>query len=143
MGGLDVLTAAPTLLADGHIAVIGRSGTLDMINTLLNGYALDWEEPLHGASIAAAAASCTHFFVSTTNELATYDAKSLMRVSTLPWVGGGLSAPVIGPAGHVYVAVSPNLWVFPPPTKSIADQVTGHTACDGLVGNSPGLYNKP
>ena len=139
----DILTAAPTLLADGHVAVIGRSGTLNIIDSLLNGYALEWQEPLNGASIAAAAASCTHFFVATTDELATFSAKNLMRVSTLAWVDGGLSAPVIGPAGHVYVAVSSNLWVFPPPKKSIADQVTGRTACDGLVGNSPGLSNKP
>ena len=140
MVGLDILTAAPTLLADGHIVVIGRGGTLNMIDGLLNP-SLEWREPLSGVSIASAAASCTHFFVATTDELATYDAKSLTRVATLPWVDGGLSAPVIGPGGHVYAIVSSNLFVFLPPIRSIQDQVTGRTACDGLAGDSPGKYH--
>jgi hypothetical protein len=143
VGTADPLTAAPTLLADGHVVVIGRSGTLNMINTLLNSY-LEWQEPLVGDSIASAAASCTHFFVATTNELATYDTKSKMRVATLPWVDGGLSAPVIGPAGHVYAIQSSNLWVFAPPIKPV--WLPAGTACDGVVnapGSSPGNYHDP
>ena len=140
VGTADFLTAAPTLLADGHVVAIGRSGTLNMIDTLINAF-LAWQEPLVGESIASAAASCTHFFVATTEELATYDAKSKMRVATLPWVDGGLSAPVIGPAGHVYAIQSSNLWVFPPPLKPV--WLPAGTACDGLVGNSPGNYHDP
>jgi hypothetical protein len=136
----DFLTAAPTLLRDGHVVVIGRSGTLNLIDTLVNPF-LEWQEPLAGGSIASAAASCTHFFVATTDELATYDAKSKMRVATLPWVDGGLSAPVIGPAGHVYAIQSSNLWVFAPPIKPV--WLPAGTACDGLAGNSGGVYANP
>ena len=59
---------------------------------------------------------------------------------------GGLSAPVIRPAGHVYAIASSNLesanlLVFPQPIKPIFDQGTAGTACNGVGGQSPGNYH--
>ena len=92
--------------------------------------------PLVGAFIASAAASCTHLFVATTDELVSFDVKNMMPVARVPWVGGGGAAPVIGPSGHVYAIASNSLFVFPPPLKSRVVSVSGRTACDQLVGTS-------
>src|SRR6185312_8470585 len=69
---------------------------------------------LPGQSMASAAASRTHVFVSTTGAFATYDAKTMAEVGNFPWVGGGLSPPAIGPSGRVYAIASNILFIFPP-----------------------------
>lgn len=71
--------------------------------------------PPYIESIASAAASRTHVFVSTAGAFLTYDANSMAEVARLSWVGGGLSPPAIGPRGHVYAIASNILFVFPPP----------------------------
>lgn len=108
------LTAAPTRLADGRLAVVSREGILSVF-TGIGRFATRTEIQLSGASIASAAASCKHIFAASADEFATFDAKTLERVASLPWVGGGLHAPIIGPLGHVYAIASDVLFVFPPP----------------------------
>lgn len=105
------ITAAPTRMADGRLAVIGRNGQVSIVS---NHSEVLWL-PLNGPSIASAAASCTHLFVSSTNELVTFDAKSMTPIARVPWTDGGRSAPIIGPQGHVYAMTNFGLFVFPPP----------------------------
>jgi outer membrane protein assembly factor BamB len=117
IGGLGTLTAAPTRLNDGRLVVIDRSGLI----TVLNGSSVVGQRQLAGESIASAAASCNHIFVANTNELATFDPKTLAQVASVPWTSGGLHSPIIGPSGHVYAIASNILYVFPPPWKPVWD----------------------
>jgi hypothetical protein len=75
------------------------------------------QDTLRGASIASAAASCAHLFVSSENELRTYDLSNMLVVSTLPLQKGGRHAPIIGPVGHVYAMTEFGLNVFQAPRK--------------------------
>jgi hypothetical protein len=127
--GLGTLTAAPTRLADGRLVVISREGRI----SVLSGGGITWQLQLVGQSIAAAAASCTHFFVSTTDEFVSFDVKTMLPVAKLIWVGGGLSAPVIGSGGYVYAIASDSLFVFAPPLYT-----SGITACDSPTTTRPG-----
>jgi hypothetical protein len=71
--------------------------------------------PCPGTTMARAAASRSHVFVSTTDALYTLDANAATSVSRFFWSGGGIWAPAIGPEGHVYAMASNVLFVFPPP----------------------------
>jgi hypothetical protein len=107
------VTAAPTVLFDGRSAVISRDGTL----TLIAGRTVTMQDPLNGASIASAAASCTHLFVSSENEFRTYDLTNMAVVASLPLQRGGRHSPIIGPGGHVYAMTEFGMNVFPAPRQ--------------------------
>ena len=115
VGTFDSLTAPPTRLADGGLVVVSRGGLMTVQRRHRT------QKQLVGESIASAAASCNYFFVATTQVFATFDAKTLMQVASVPWVDGGLHSPVIGPSGHVYSIASNTLHVFPPPRRPIGD----------------------
>jgi hypothetical protein len=115
LSGLGTLTAAPTRLSDGSLVVVSREGTM----TVQRGHRSQIQ--LVGASIASAAASCNHIFVATTEAFATFDVKTLTQLAFVPWVGGGLHSPIIGPSGHVYAIASNVLFAFPPPWKPVWD----------------------
>jgi hypothetical protein len=109
----DAITPAPTRMADGRLVTIARNGNL----AVSEGHSLVLQQRLNGESIASAAASCTHLFVSSTRELVTFDPKSMMPVARFSWAGGGRHAPIIGPLGQVYAMMNVGLFVFaPPPT---------------------------
>jgi hypothetical protein len=72
-------------------------------------------------------------FVSTTNGLETFDARTLAWVHSVPWAGGGLSAPVIGPSGHVYAIASGSLHIFPPPWRPVWDMSLPSCAIQGTL----------
>lgn len=130
VANLGPITAAPTRMADGRLVIVSRSGLM----TVLSNNSIAMQLPLAGHSIASAAASCTHVFVADTEEFVTYSARTLQPVARVPWVGGGLAAPVIGPSGHVYAIASNSLFVFPPPTTlSPLARLTGKTSCDRPV----------
>lgn len=112
-GSGSPITAAPTRLANGRLVAIARNGNMSMTE----GHSLVLERRLNGESIASAAASCTHLFVSSTRELVTFDATSMMPVARFAWTGGGRHAPIIGPSGQIYAMTKFGLFVFaPPPT---------------------------
>jgi hypothetical protein len=102
--------AAPTRMADGRVAVVDGAGGVVIVK---DGKPFNGMQGA-GRSIASAAASRTHLFVSGTDGFVTYDTNSLAEVARFPWVGGGLNPPVIGPKGHVYAIASNILFVFPP-----------------------------
>jgi hypothetical protein len=126
--GLDlgykyISRAAPTRLADGRVAIVLQEAGLLVVQGTQTQHVQVLVE-----SIASAAASRTHLFVSTASGFYTYDANTLKQVAKINWVGGGLNPPAIGPKGHVYAIASNILFVFPSPKQwpgggaTIADQ---------------------
>ena len=116
---------APTLLADGRVFVISRDGRVTSVLTHPE-RAVSQTGDARGHTIAPAAASCTHIFVSTTRGLTTLDAATLGFVAQFPIAGGGLSPPAIAPNGTVYAVAQNILLVFPPPRHRPSDTVTPH-----------------
>ena len=99
---------SPTILRNGKIAVMS-SGNV----AILNGGHLDTRLTFDDFSVAAAAASHNHLFVSTWHHLITYDSETLQVVGRYEWADGGLSQPVIGTQGNVYAIEGNKLYVFP------------------------------
>ena len=110
--GVLTLTAAPTRHKDGSLLVVGRGGYVVKL-----GVGTTWRKTLEGASIASAAATCTYVYINTTDGLYTFNADTMQQVARVFWGNhsGALSAPVVGPFGHVYAIVSNNLFVFEAP----------------------------
>jgi hypothetical protein len=101
---------------------------------MIRNYGVESITKLNGESIASAAASCTHLFVATTDELVTYDVTNMTPVATVPWFGGGRAAPVIGPTGAVYAIASDVLFVFAPPAqKGVRPGRPVSTSCNKRV----------
>jgi hypothetical protein len=110
--GVGAMHASPTRLADGRVVLVSTRGQITVLKSN-NKVAATLSAP--GRSMASAAASRNHFFVSSENGFVTFDAASVKEVSRVDWVGGGLNPPAIGPKGHVYAIASNILFVFPPP----------------------------
>jgi len=110
--GVLTLTAAPTRHKAGGLLVVGRNGYV-----VKSGGGLAWRKQLEGPSIASAVATCTHVYINTTDGFYTFNADTMQQVARVFWGNhsGGLSAPVVGPFGHVYAIVSNNLFVFEAP----------------------------
>src|SRR5262249_36213984 len=92
------ITAAPTRLFDGRLVVIDRGGLMSVVTLIgthvtRNGTKITAQSRLNGESIASAAASCTHLFVASRNEFATYDLKTMLPIARIPWTEGGRYAP--------------------------------------------------
>ena len=102
--------AAPTALGNSRYAIVHRTGGV----TIMRGAAIEKSAPFPGHSIASAAASNNHIFVSTATALHTFDKNTLELKGTFAWKQGGTSQPVIGPQGHVYAIAGDNILVFPP-----------------------------
>jgi hypothetical protein len=112
--GATTMTA-PTQLASGKVAVVTSGWEL----AILNGANVETKISLGSdASMASAAATRMHIFVSTDNALITYDANTLQEVGRFNWSGGGLWPPVIGPQGNVYAIVGSQMFVFPGPGQT-------------------------
>ena len=102
--------ATPTLAVDGSVVLITATGGV----VVLRDHAISSRLQLSGKSMARAAASRTHVFVATSDGLHTLDAGAQTELFTFPWVGGGGTAPAIGPDGRVYAMASNILFIFPP-----------------------------
>jgi outer membrane protein assembly factor BamB len=117
--GRGPILATPTRLADVRfVALESRpdgSAILVMKRSAPRVQVLS-RTSLPGQSLAAPAASRTHVFVSTAGAFHSFDAGTMSEVGRFSWVGGGLSPPAIGPAGHVYAIASNILFIFPPPS---------------------------
>jgi hypothetical protein len=107
------VTAAPTLLPNGLLAAVNRTGGL----SILYGPTVVMSDQLNGQSITSAASSCSHLFVAAENEFVSYDLNTLRPVTRLAWTGGGLHAPIISPDGHVYAITDRGLFTFFPPAR--------------------------
>ena len=79
----------------------------------------------NGETHTAIAASYTHFYVSESDALLTFDNPKFLLAGRFDWSGGGQNPPAIGPKGHVYAIANNNIYVFPPPKATPFDNVTG------------------
>lgn len=117
--------AAPTALGNSRFALVHRDGGV----TFVQGASTQKQVDLPGESIASAAASSKHVFVSTASALHTFDKATMAEVARFDWKRGGASPVAIGPQGHVYAIADDRLFIFSP----LGLQVTGTTS-----GNSTG-----
>ena len=74
-----------------------------------------------GETIAPAAVSHSHIFLSTTGAMRSYDARSPTLVGELSWFGSGQSSPAIAPSGRVYALASNILFIWPGPDTGTQD----------------------
>jgi hypothetical protein len=109
--GLGWIGATPTVAANGDVVLVDTGGDVSVLRdrTVVSRVSLP------GTTIARAAASRSHVFVSTYEALYTLDANGAESVFRFPWSGGGGWSPAIGPEGHVYAMASNVLFVFRPP----------------------------
>ncbi len=138
--GVQALHAAPTRLSDGRIVVVGARGRISVIKGTQIAATLN----APGRSIASAAASRNHLFVSAEGGFVTYDAATLAEVARVDWLGGGLNPPAIGPKGHVYAIASDILFVFPPPKlKGTKVATVGQPAGENIATNPEPMTTQP
>jgi PQQ-like domain len=108
--------AGPSVGADG-LLVVARAGAVSSIATHPDRQVVTKTPPLEAESIAPAAASRTHVFVSTVEVLVTLDAAGLnIAPERFYWNDGGLSTPGIGTDGRVYALAGDTLFCFAGPT---------------------------
>jgi hypothetical protein len=113
--------AAPTALGNSRFALVQRYGGL----TVMRGASVESSFRLRGHSIASAAASRNHLFVSTVSALLTFDKATLGGVAGFSWQRGGASPVAIGPQGNVYAIADDRLYVFP--ATAVTTQTTPDT----------------
>jgi hypothetical protein len=118
--------ATPTVIPGGRILVVNRAGRLTMIGTTPDRRVLA-QVALGAESIAPAAASRTHIFVSAADRLITLDAQSFQVIANFLWSGGGLSPPAIDDCGQVYAVAGDALFIFaaPPRQRPIVTSLCG------------------
>jgi hypothetical protein len=100
---------APSVTRDGRAVLVSGDGYL----TILQGTQIAAQIRIPSFSVASAAVSRTHVFVSTHDAFLSYDVNDLSEKGRINWVGGGTSSPAIGPNGAVYALASNILFVFP------------------------------
>lgn len=129
----DVHTlAAPTILRNGKVVVVTTNDNV----VVLNGDQIDTRIATDDFSMASAAASHNQFFLSTYHHFITFDSNTMEEVGRYDWPDGGLSSPVIGPQGNVYVISGNALYVFPGPGQTT-------TAKSGAGAEPPPVTQSP
>ncbi|HEU4826012.1 MAG TPA: hypothetical protein VFS85_06005 [Dongiaceae bacterium] len=113
--GIGRVFTAPSVTGDGRAILVSGDGEL----AVLQGAQVVSKTGITSGSIASAAVSRTHVFVSTYDAFLTYDVNNLAEVGRINWVGGGMSPPAIGPKGQVYAIAKNILFVFPGPKRVI------------------------
>ena len=112
--GIPFSGAGPSVGGAGLVTV-ARAGSVSSIATYPNRQVVS-EVPLRAESIAPAAVSRTHLFVSSVSALVTLDVSGLNVEAEFLWDGDGLSTPAIGSDGRVYAAAGDTLFCFAGPT---------------------------
>jgi hypothetical protein len=105
MGGPIIAPLART--ADSHLVVVRSFRT-----TIFEGGQPVATSDYPGETIAPAAVSRSHIFLSTTGSMRSYDARSLALVGELSCFGGGQSSPAIAASGRVYTLASKFLFIW-------------------------------
>lgn len=104
--------AAPARTADGRIVVVHDFGF-----DVFRGSTRLQRISFPGQSIAPAAVSRTHIYISTAGSMRTYDINTLAQVGEVQWFGGGRSGPAIGADGRIYALASNVLFIWPGPGR--------------------------
>lgn len=130
----ELKTNAPAaaLPQPGWVAITGRH-SLDLYQGIGPGRTYQHS----GQSFTSVAASHTHFYVSTTNSLHSYDLPDQLPAGEYLWSGGGQNPPAIGPKGHVYAIADNKIYVFPPPKATPFDNVVVYQP--GAPGSGAGV----
>jgi hypothetical protein len=102
--------AAASRTADGRMIVTRELGFDVLRNATKIG---DVAYP--GQTIAPAAVSRTHIYISTAGSFRSYDVNTLAKVGEVNWFGGGQSGAAIGSSGQIYALASNILFVWPGP----------------------------
>lgn len=123
--------ASPTRLADGRVVTIDRDGRLTIVDDVTPTTAVK----LNSQTMTAASASRTLFYVSTVNELTTFDSATVSPVAHFAWTGGGQSSPAIGKDGAVYATAGDTLFIFKN-TLNVSGNVRDHRG-EHRLGISP------
>jgi len=137
-----VSAAAPTALGNSRYALVHRFGGV----TVMRGTSIESTTELRGHSMASAAASSNHVFVSTVSALLTFDKASMTPLADFEWRRGGTSPVAIGPQGHVYAIADDRLFVFPPPLNLPVTGTPGKPMGGGVfedAGASPAAPQTP
>jgi hypothetical protein len=136
--GIGRVFTAPSVTRDGHAVLVSGDGYL----SVLQGTQVVSKTAITRTSIASAAVSRTHVFVSTYDAFLTYDVNNLAEVGRISWVGGGDSPPAIGPKGQVYALASNILFVFPGPGRAIDPGIV-NDAPQAVVATDPPASTQP
>jgi len=127
--------APATLVGNSRYAIVHRYGGV----SISRGTDIIASADLPGESVVPAAASRTHFFVSTVDGLHTFNINTYKEVASFSWKNGGASPPVIGPQGHVYAIAGNRLYVFPPATapQAAATETDNSQPDSGTANSTP------
>jgi hypothetical protein len=131
-GGPQPVAAPPARLTNGEVVVVLHVDGLQV----LQGAHIASMLGIDAESIAAAAVSRTHVFVSVPSGLITYDPAVDKRAGVFRWKGGGESTPAIGADGRVYALAGGLLHVFPGPQSNLAAAALGSGKAQGLAGET-------
>ena len=131
--------AVPTLTSDGRIAVVAHDGL-----HVARASGVDERISLEGRTYAPVAASCSHLLVATSRHLLSFDRRTLALEGELPILGGGTTAPAIGPFGDLHHAIQNHagrtvLMFWPAPDQP----VPGTPAARLCSGSGVGLPDVP
>ncbi|MGL4541409.1 MAG: hypothetical protein ACRCUI_02735, partial [Polymorphobacter sp.] len=110
----NLVLAPPSRTAAGLVVVTGK----DFGMTIVDNATVTRNIELPADTIAGVTVSRNHVFVSTVNQLLTYDATSFTQLASFAWTGGGQSTPAIGSDGRVFALAGDTLYMFSPPTAN-------------------------
>ena len=137
--GITESVAPLTRMLDGRVTSVTRDFGIEVFSIPT----LQLSVPLQGQSIAPAAASRNHVFVSTTAGFHSIDARTLDVVGRFDWTGGGLSSPALGPDGRIYALAADALHVWPGRPQTWICGPGSPIRCPPLGGDLPPLQPVP
>lgn len=111
----NLVLAPPSRTAAGLVVVTGK----DFGMTIVDNATVTTHVELPADTISGVSVSRNHVFVSTVNQLLTYDATNFTKLASFDWTGGGQATPAIGSDGRVFALAGSTLFVFAPPAANV------------------------
>lgn len=111
----NLVLTPPSRTAAGLVVVTGK----DRGMTIVDNATVTTHVELPADTISGVTVSRNHVYVSTVNQLLTYDAINFTKLASFAWTGGGLSTPAIASDGRVFALAGNTLYLFVPPTSNI------------------------
>lgn len=111
----NLVLSPPSRTAAGLVVVTGK----DFGMTIIDNATVTTHVDLPADTISGVTVSRNHIFVSTVNQLLTFDANSFAQLASFAWTGGGQSTPGIASDGRVFALAGDTLFVFSPPASSV------------------------
>ena len=111
----NLVLVPPSRTAAGLVVVTGKDFGL----TVVDNATVTTHVELPADTISGVTVSRNHVFVSTVNQLLTYDATNFTQLASFAWTGGGQSTPAIASDGRMFALAGGTLYVFAPPTTNL------------------------